>query len=1113
MQAYSEPTSFSAADDGNLGCEERPEGSAYASCDRYELAVTNVGDMASSGPVTVSDVLPEGVTTTHPPGGESETFEWACETEESGSQELVRCRTEASIGPLSPAGSIQIPVSISPTLAAGSSVTSDITVSGGGGREVSTSQSSLIASPLAPAPAMPFEPLGFGFTLLTGTGAVDLQAASHLGGLATAFTMPTADSMNGFAQGTAPRPPIAPEPYPVENFKQVVTELPAGVIGDALVAPTCSLSQVSDLGQNPCPAASVVGRFIALEAKGGSYGFEGTIFNVPPEHGYAAEFVTYVSFVERPTFLYAKLVGSGPNARVRVTSAPIPNTFPIYAFGLTFFGDPAATDGGAVSHTAFATAPSDSAATGFTAAMYADTWQHPGALLPDGEPDLSDPRWKKAESTSPPVTGCEDLQFHPTFVFEPEPAHSQADEPAGYEATLKVPQDEEPNGLATPPLKTATVALPPGVAISPSAANGLVGCQESGPEGIELESDQPGHCPRASTIGSAKIVTPLLKEPLEGSVYVAQPPCSPCSEAQAEDGEVFSIYMEAGNENSGVHIKVKGKVEVGGVGQHSREVGLAPGQVRTTFAETPQQPFSELKLDFHGGARGPLANPQTCGTYTTNAELEPWSHTPAPGEKEGTPNTTVEPTFAITGDCGNGFAPSFSAGTTNPQAGAFSPFTLTFSRHDGEQDLGGVEVQMPPGLIGRIAGLQECPEEAANAGTCGTVAPGSRVGSATAAAGSGPDPFWQGGSVYLTGPYNGAPFGLSVVVPANAGPYHLGNIVVRAGIYIDPNTAQVTVKSNPLPQGVDGVPLRVQTVNVTVGEGTDFTFNPTNCGERSVGGALGSAQGASVAVASRFEAVNCAGLAFKPSFSASTQGNGSFGGNGASLDVKIATHEGPTASAAALGEANMARVEVELPKVLPSRLSTLQKACTEKQFAANPAGCPAPSDVGTATVSTPALPVPLTGPAYLVSHGSAAFPDLEMVLQGDNVTIVLDGHTQIKNGVTHSRFETVPDAPVSSFELKLPEEQYSVLSATQNLCRLTSTKTETKRVALKRHGKVVRRRGRVVYVKRKVKVKVAAALTMPTKITAQNGAVLTQQTRIAVSGCAKSKPAKQHKSR
>ncbi len=630
-----------------------------------------------------------------------------------------------------------------------------------------------------------------------------------------------------------------------------------------------------------------------------------------------------------------------------------------------------------------------------------------------------------------------------------EAGTTQADEPSGYEVDLKVPQQsEEPDGLATPPLRTATVTLPAGVSISPAAADGLLGCRETGAEGIELTSNAPGHCPEKSKVGTVTVITPLLKEPLDGSVYVAQPGCAPCSEAQAEKGEVFDLYLEVGSKNSGVHIKLPGTVEVGGNGtEGGKHNDLEPGQIRTTFANAPQDPFSELKLHLNGEARAPLANPQTCGEFTTTSALTPWS-----SEAPATPASQ----FNVDWDGAKGacpaslpFGPSFSAGTINPRAAAFSPFTLTFSRHDREQDLSGITVSMPQGLLGKIAGIPQCGEAEANAGTCSAA---SRIGSATAAAGAGSHPFWQSGQVFLTGPYNGAPFGLSVVVPAVAGPYNLGNIVVRARIYVDPHTAQLTVISNPLPQSVDGVPLRVQTINVTT-DRPGFMFNSTSCVQQAVGATIGGLQGASANVASQYAVAGCRNLPFKPSFTVSTQGK-TIKAAGASLDVKVAAKP---------GEANVRKVDVQLPLALPARLTTLQKACTEAQFNANPAGCPAASDVGVVTVHTPLLNVPLTGPAYFVSHGGAAFPDLDLVLQGENITIVLVGNTDIKHGITYSRFESVPDAPFSSFELNAPEGPHSILAANGNLCW--------------------------------------KSLAMPTTLVGQNGAVIHQSTPISVTGC------------
>jgi hypothetical protein len=317
-----------------------------------------------------------------------------------------------------------------------------------------------------------------------------------------------------------------------------------------------------------------------------------------------------------------------------------------------------------------------------------------------------------------------------------------------------------------------------------------------------------------------------------------------------------------------------------------------------------------------------------------------------------------------------------------------------------------------------------------------------------------------GGKVYLTGPYKGAPFGLVEIVPVLAGPFDLGTVVVRQTINVDPHTAQVSVSSDPFPTIIDGIPLRLRTVHVEINR-PEFMLNPTNCSQLQITGRLTGEQGASAPLSSPFEVGNCATLPFKPALTASTQAKTSKQ-NGASLRVKVTQKP---------GEANIHRVDLQLPTVLPSRLSTLQKACTVEQFDTNPAGCPPGSVIGTATAITPVLQTPLTGPAYLVSHAAAAFPDIEFVLQADerggNIEIVLDGKTQIKKGITYSHFETVPDAPISSFETNLPEGPHSVLSTAYpgrtNLC--------------------------------------AQKLLMPLALTGQNGAVIKQTQRIGVTGC------------
>jgi hypothetical protein len=446
-----------------------------------------------------------------------------------------------------------------------------------------------------------------------------------------------------------------------------------------------------------------------------------------------------------------------------------------------------------------------------------------------------------------------------------------------------------------------------------------------------------------------------------------------------------------------------------------RGVRVASGRVTTRFENLIQQPVSEFKLQFKAGPRAPLANPQSCGAATSTSDLTPWS-------SPVTPDAVGSSSFNVDWD-GNGgacpgvlpFSPGFSAGAVSPVAGAFSPFTLTITRHDREQDLSGVTVSTPPGMAGVLKGVALCGEPQAAQGACPAA---SQVGTTSVAAGSGSHPYWVQGRVYLTGPYKGQPFGLSVVVPAVAGPFNLGNVVVRASIHVDPNTAVLTIASDPLPQIVDGVPLRLQTVNVTI-DRPGFMYNPTNCNQLQVTGTLTAAQGASSSVSSPFAVTGCRNLGFSPSFTVSTQAKSSKQ-TGASLDVRYATPA---------GQANTAKVDVTLPKQLPARLTTIQQACTEAQFAANPAGCPVGSQIGTATASTPVFANPLSGPVYLVSHGGAAFPNVVAILQGEGVTVNLTGNVNIKSGITSSSFETVPDAPISVFEMELPEGPHSGLAA------------------------------------------------------------------------------------
>jgi hypothetical protein len=657
--------------------------------------------------------------------------------------------------------------------------------------------------------------------------------------------------------------------------------------------------------------------------------------------------------------------------------------------------------------------------------LYVDSWEHPGTLLPDGEPNPQDPAWQSATATSPEPTGCEGLPFSPSLKLHP--ATRAIDTPSGYEVTLTAPQNEIVGGVGEADLRDVHLTLPSGVSADPSAADGLAGCSDSE---YGHGTNSPVSCPPASQIGEVEVETPLLApHSLTGQVYLGTPLSN-----DPQSGEMFRLFLVLNG--PGLLIKIEG----------SAVADPTTGQLSATFLDNPPLPFSELKLRLNGGERAPLANPPWCETADATSELSSYA--------AQTVMSSDPFTFSFDGQgsacpASMPFNPSFSAGTLTPLAGAFSAFTLSFGRSDRQQTLSQISTTLPPGLLAALSKVVPCREPQAAAGAC---AADSRIGTATVGAGPGPHPFYVSGPVYLTGPYGDAPFGLSVAVPAIAGPFNLGTVVVRAGIYVNPATAAVTVVSTPLPQILDGIPLRIQNVHVTVDRAA-FMLNPTSCKIQTLTARISSAQGAARAVSSPFDVGGCQNLPFRPSFTATTQARTSKA-NGASLDVKVAQ---------TTGEANIHSVEVALPHALPSRLSTLQKACLETQFAANPAGCPAASNVGTAVAHTPVLNAALTGPAYLVSHGGAAFPDLDLVLQGEGVTIVLTGNVDIKKGTTFSRFETLPDAPISSFELDLPAGPHSALAASGNLCE--------------------------------------QRLSMGTTIVGQNGAQVTRNTNISVTGC------------
>ncbi len=708
----------------------------------------------------------------------------------------------------------------------------------------------------------------------------------------------------------------------------------------------------------------------------------------------------------------------------------------------------------------------------FTASMEADSWEQPFA-------------WSTASFEGAPITECDRVPFEPSI--EVQPSTRSAESPTGLEVSLLVPQTwENQFTIATANLKETKVTLPEGITANPGLAAGLGACNPEQYKSETSSSLSGEGCPPESKIGSIEIETPLLAEKIPGAIYIATPYDNPFPEPGHPGGSLLALYVVAKDPERGIMIKVAGKITPDPVtGRLVTTFGATP-----TFAGlpatqgTPQQPFSKFTLKFRPGATAPLISPPTCGSYSVQGALTPWS---APQE----PRFISSQPFAITqgvheGSCPSGGVPPFKpkviSGTQNNAGGSYSPFYLRILREDGEQELTRFSTTLPPGLTGNLSGIPFCPDASIEAAKGVTGAEeetnpscpaASEIGHTIVSAGVGTVLAQTPGKVYLAGPYHGAPLSIVSITSAKVGPFDLGTVVIRFALNINPSTAQVEVSANgsdPIPHIIKGIVVHVREIRVYM-DRPNFIINPTNCSPLSITDTIDGA-GADftnpadqvpVSVGTPFEAADCSSLQFKPAFKVSTNGKTSKA-NGASLSVKLTYPNAPQGT-----QANITRVKVDLPKQLPSRLTTLQKACTAAQFDTNPAGCPAASFIGHARAITPILPVPLEGPAIFVSHGGEAFPSLEVVLQGYGVTIDLVGSTFIsKAGITSSTFKTVPDQPVTSFELTLPQGPDSALAANGNLC--------------------------------------SSKLAMPTEFVAQNGAAIHQSTPVTVTGCAKKKP-------
>lgn len=860
------------------------------------------------------------------------------------------------------------------------------------------------------------------------------------GGFAASSSSPQAgahgDYTTEFRFNTVPDPVLIQAPD--GNARSLSITLPPGVVGNAQAYPKCTSEYLAL--QQYCPMDTQIGviNYVLAFPNVGPVNVMAPLYNMEPPASRPAEFgFENLFFLEAQIHI---LLGVDAAYRVVASMPALPGNLKIQGASVTIWGVPADSShdtlrGSSVEDPSDSIAgrgcltaggpsasgdhcPSGAPVLPFlrnptscgeaeSASMLVDAWENPGVYF---GPVLSDPQ---------AMTGCEKLVFEPSLSLQPEARTRGV--PSGFEAVVHVPQTDSPVALGTPDVRKVVVRLPEGVVVSPSAANGLEGCSDAQ---VGIGSEAHAVCPDGSKIGTVKVITPLLPDPLEGAVY----------QGTQLPGHLLRLFVVA--EGHGVKIKLPGSVDLDPV----------TGQITTTFDGTPQLPFEEFILHFAGGPNAPLSTPRTCGLKQTDATLTSWAGNVA----------TTSDGFVISGD-GNGapcpaygFDPVLHSGVTKPIAGASSSFALTFSRTDQDQLLGSATVMPPPGLLAKVKGVTLCKQLDAAAGRCPAA---SRIGTVTTSAGPGPDPFTLSGQVFLTGRYRGKPFGLSIVVPAKAGPLDLGNVVVRAAIDVR-DDGSIQVASDPLPTILQGIPLQIRSVTVEI-DRAGFMVNPTNCRRMRVRGAISSVDGAQASPSARFQIGDCGRLPFHPRMRISV---GRKGHTRAGASVPLTATLTQTA-----GQAGMKTVSVALPGALTSHLEVLTHACTREEFDAG--SCSTRARAGFATAVSPLLNRPLHGGVFFVKRAGAqpgALPDLIVALRGE-VDINLVGTVKLPhNGaLIQTTFKTVPDVPVSRFSLHLLDGTQGPIGATENLCSAKARRARVGMVFRAQNGKLIRARPRL----------------------------------------------------
>jgi hypothetical protein len=1013
---------------------------------QYVFVATNVGAAATSGEITFTDTLPPDLTVVGARGSShGKPFLSPCDI----SGQTVTCTSSRSI---LPGDWFRVIVALGVPAVAPPSVTNHAIVAGGGaGNAASTTDTTTISSTPAPFEFLPGLP-GLRTSFTASDGSAVSQAGAHPFQLTVDVGLSTTNPVDNVLLGTGP-------------VRDVGVKLPQGLVVNPAATPVlCTEAQLetdfaSNSGEGGCPDASQIGIANVLTSFAGPTPVAVPLYNMVPPPGVPGS----LAFDAVDVGVYVHLLGgldSAGDYALTSDSNDILAKFgqPLLGIQTQLWGDPSDPSHDGLrglchqnqesgteltcpvpeTHTPLLTMPTACGAPLVTD-VRADSWTEPGVFHPA--------RAESVDGENNPVglDGCNALEFEPKI--DAKPTTNLAESPSGLDFNLHQRQNPDREDLATAPVKDLTIALPQGMTLNPAAADGLGSCTSAQIGLTTAIGQSPAHfskntpnCPGASRLGMLEVNTPVfvrhdsdgkveldaegnpIPDPLSGSVYLAKPFDNPFN-------SLLAIYLTVEAPEKGIIAKVPAEITA----------DPQTGQLVTKISNNPELPLEDVSVHLFGGARGPLITPPLCGDHTTTSTFTPWS---TPEGQDAHPASTFATTaFPGGGNCPTSpgqapNSPSFSAGTIAPVAGAYSPFTIKLNREDGSQRLTGVSATLPPGLIGKLAGVAQCSEaqiaaakarEVPNQGAAELVSPScpasSEVGVLDVSAGAGPTPFHVGGHAYLSGPYKGAPLSLTVITPAIAGPFDLGTTVIRVALNLDPQKAQIHAVSDPFPTVLEGIPLDVRGASLRLGR-PDFTLNPTSCDPMAIEALTSTIPGQLASLRSPFQVGGCSGLGFKPGLALQLKGGTRRGGH----PGLIATYRPRP------GDANLAGLLVRLPRSAFLDQAHIRTICTRVQFAAK--ACPKGAQYGYIKAFTPLLDEPLEGPVWLRSSNHK-LPDLVFDLHG-LVDVEVATRIDSSHGGIRARIESSPDAPLSKVVLRMQGAKKGLIVNSRNLCGATS---------------------------------------------------------------------------